>query len=148
MRRRIAKRALLLPAVFAIAACSHQSPPDPRMVSEWMHLLFGAVRVERVSPPVASRLYAYASTALYSGLAATSTDLAPLSGKLNDFPTLPTAEGTGYDRTIVAVAAERTTLDSLLREALPTTKSALKQFADSLTTAQGASDAMRARSEE
>ncbi|MDF2774090.1 MAG: hypothetical protein K0S86_3587, partial [Geminicoccaceae bacterium] len=35
-----------------------------------MHSLYGAVRVERLSPPVASRLTAYASAALYSGLAA------------------------------------------------------------------------------
>jgi hypothetical protein len=136
----------LLLAMLAVAGCSGPAAPDPRMVSEWMHLLFGAIRVERVSPPVASRIYAYASAAMYSGLAATSSDMPGLNGRLKDFPQLPAAEGRGYDRTIVAVAAERTTLDSLLHDALPTTKAAFAQLGDSLVSARGASEATRDRS--
>src|SRR5688500_10259179 len=62
-------RAALVAAV-PTAACQQTPSADPRMVSEWMHTMYGAIRVERLSPPVASRLMAYASTALYSGLAA------------------------------------------------------------------------------
>ena len=53
------------------------------MIAEWMHALYGAVRVERLSPPVGSRLFAYATAGLYSGIAATRNDLPSLEGKLN-----------------------------------------------------------------
>ena len=36
----------------------------------WANALYGVMRVERLSPPVASRLSAYAMTALYAGIAA------------------------------------------------------------------------------
>jgi len=49
-----------------------------------MHTLYGAIRAERLSPPVASRLMAYATTALYSGLSSTERGMPALSGQLND----------------------------------------------------------------
>ena len=105
------------------------------MVAEWMHSLYGAVRVERVGPTVASRVLAYGSIALYSGLAATRPSMTPLSGVLNGLKDLPAANpGQTYDPTITAVAAERTMLDSLLAEALPTTRAALGRLADSLAS--------------
>jgi membrane-associated phospholipid phosphatase len=103
------------------------------MVSEWMHTLYGAIRVERLSPPVASRLMGYASTALYAGLAAATPSMPPLTGQLNGLPELPRGErGIEYDATLTGVAAERLVLDSLLSEALPTTRAALARLADSL----------------
>lgn len=136
-------------AVTAITAgCTRSAPPDSGMVTEWMRLLFGAVRVERISPPVASRIYAYGAVAMYSGLAATDPSMEPLTGKLNEFPALPVGAGGGYDRSIVAVMAERTTLDSLMSDALPTTRAAIGQLADSLIAARGASTATRERSED
>lgn len=122
--------------VAALSACREPNA-DPRLVSEWMHTLYGTVRVERLSPPVASRLLTYATSALYSGLATTSNDLPPLAGALNGFPVLPAPNaGEQYDGTLVAVAAERVVLDSLLREALPTTRSAVSRLADSLEAAR------------
>jgi membrane-associated phospholipid phosphatase len=122
------------------------------MVSEWMHSLYGAIRVERLSPPVASRLTAYASAALYAGLAAADPALEPLAGRLNGFPELPSpADARAYDPTVVAVAAERVVLDSLLRDALPTTRAALTRLADSLARSRdsvGVLPAERTRSEE
>ena len=107
------------------------------MIAEWMHALYGAVRVERLSPPVGSRLFAYATAGLYSGIAATRNDLPSLEGKLNGFPELPKANlSQAHDATISAVAAERVILDSLLRDGLPTTRSALDRLADSLRDAR------------
>jgi membrane-associated phospholipid phosphatase len=122
------------------------------MVSEWMHMYYGAIRVERLSPPVASRLMAYASTALYSGLAAATPSLAPLTKELGGLPELPRADaGQRIDPTVAAVAAERVVVDSMLREALPTTRAALTRLADSLAKARsdsGVSAELRASSEE
>ena len=122
------------------------------MVSEWMHTMYGAIRVERLSPPVASRLMGYVSTALYSGMAAGTPGMAWLGGVVNGFPTLPKPERPGdVDPTITAVAAERVVVDSLLREALPTTRAALSRLADSLAASRvagGVTEAIRAASEQ
>src|SRR5215207_4624313 len=104
------KSAALLAAAMAVA-CQRTPDTDPRLVSEWMHTYYGAIRVERLSPPVASRLLAYSSTALYAGLAVADRALPPLAGRLNAFPTLPTPGAEGpYDGTLAAVAAERVVL--------------------------------------
>ena len=102
-------KTLLLEATVLVAltsACQSPTRADPRMVSEWMHTYYGAIRVERLSPPVASRLMAYASTALYSGLAAAIPSLAPLTKELNGVPEFPRAvAGERIDPTVAAVAA-------------------------------------------
>jgi hypothetical protein len=141
----------LVAAVFA-SACSRAPDTDPRMVSEWMHTMYGAIRVERLSPPVASRLMGYVSTALYSGMAAGTAGMTPLHGLVNGFPELPRAEqGAGIDPTITAVAAERVVIDSLLGEGLPTTRGALARLADSLAQGRvtgGVGETVRVRSED
>jgi hypothetical protein len=137
-------------AFVLLAACSRPHDSDPRMVAEWMHHLYGAVRVERLSPPVASRLFAYATTGLYAGMAAANPELPSLAEKLNGLANLPRGEtGQRYDPTLTAVAAERLILDSLFRDGLPTTRAALTRLADSLVAARvelGISDAERERS--
>ena len=134
-----------------LAACDRTPATDPRLVSEWMHTLYGVMRVERMSPPVASRLMGYATTALYAGLASTSNTLPSLTGVFNDIPELPRATSRGdADGALAAIAAERVVLDSLLREALPTTRAALERVADSLAqtrVAAGISAARRSRSD-
>src|SRR5262249_43951511 len=59
---------LLAVAVFLIApvACRPSADADPRMISEWERALYGVVRAERLSPPVASRVFTYAAAGLYS----------------------------------------------------------------------------------
>ncbi len=129
------RRVLTLVATSAmlLAACAPPAEPDPRLVSQWVRSWYGTIRVERLSPPVASRLMAYASTALYAGVASTRPDLPALDGALNGIPSLPRAgRARDHDATVVAVEAERTVLDSLLIEALPTTRGALTRLADSL----------------
>jgi len=141
-----------LTAILLASSCRRLPAADPRMISEWMHALYGTMRVERLSPPVASRLAAYWATAVYGGLAAASPTLAPLTGTLQGIPELPRAtEGAEVDGSLVAVAAQRLVLDSLMREALPTTRAALARLGDSLVTARLAlrviDDSVRVRSD-
>ncbi|MEK7403033.1 MAG: vanadium-dependent haloperoxidase [Gemmatimonadota bacterium] len=138
-------------AILLSTACAPPTPPaDPQFVSEWMRNYFGLVRAERISPPVASRVLAYASVALYEGLATASPGLTSLAGKLNGLDSLPRPDaGRRYDAILVALAAERTVLDSLFVEGLPATRSALATLTDSLETARlalGIADAIRADS--
>ncbi len=136
--------------VAGLSACTRPDPTDPRLVPQYVHALYGTIRVEQLSAPVASRLTAYASVALYAGLAAVRPEMPRLQGAVQGLPTLPTAEQPqDYDATIVAVATERVVLDSLLREALPTTRSALTRLADSLIAhrrTQGVAPAVQERS--
>lgn len=102
-----------------------------------MRNYYGLIRAERISPPVASRVLAYASVALYEGLAVGSADLSTLAGKLNGLDSLPRPEGPKrYDPILVALAAERTVLDSLFAEGLPATRAALAALTDSLERAR------------
>ena len=133
-------------------ACRAPATDDPRLVSTMVRAWYGVARVERLSPPVTSRVLAYHAVALFAGLTASDSGRA-LAGRLQDFPTLPTAEGT-VDGTLAAVAAVRVVSEGLLAEALPTTRSALARLADSLVTARvatlgwrGGGAALRARSE-
>jgi hypothetical protein len=152
MTRKYCHAAGLLTAAAFIAACSQPPDADPRLVSEWMHTLYGTIRVERLSPPVASRLMGYATIALYGGLASADPGARSLTGTLNGLPELPRAQTRREsDATITAVVAERVVLDSLLREALPTTRAAIARLADSLQRVRmtaGLSGGVQARSEE
>lgn len=119
-------------------SCAPQPPPaDPQFVAEWMRNYYGWIRAERISPPVASRVLAYAAVALYEGLASASPGLRSLAGQLNGLDSLPRPEpGQRYDPVLVAIAAERTVLDSLFAEGLPATRAAIAQLADSLQAAR------------
>ena len=150
------KRHLPAASAFVVAAllagCSRAPEADPRIVSEWMRTLYGAIRAERLSPPVASRLMVYATAALHEGLVAVDPDGASAVRTLNGVPQLPRADKRGtHDPTLTAMAAERVVMDSLFRDGLPTTRSTLARLADSISGARmelGVSDAIRTRSEE
>jgi hypothetical protein len=107
------------------------------MVAEWMQNYYGLIRAERISPPVASRVLAYASVALYEGLATGTGSLRSLAGQLNGLDSLPgPASDQRVDPVLVAIAAERTVLDTLFVEGLPATRAALAGLVDSLTQAR------------
>lgn len=128
---RSTKRLLtLMLALTGLVSCDGASS-DPRMVSEWMHTLYGAVRIERLSPPVAARVMTYASAALYSGMSVANDRMKPISG-LNGFPRMPAAGDARLDETVTAVAAVRVVLDSIFADGLPTTRAAFSRLADSL----------------
>ena len=131
--RRIAPCLALLLAV----GCRERPSTDPRLFAQWSKYLYGAVRAERLSPPVASRLYAYTTIGLYAGLAAADTTLASLDGTFNGIPRLPRASGRGdFDPTLTVVATQSVLFDTLFHDALPTTKASLSSFLDSLRQAR------------
>lgn len=141
---------VLLLAAAPLAGCSRAPTADPAMVAEWMHTFYGIVRSERIGPPVASRLLAYASVAMHEGLAATLPDMPSLAGAANGLPVMPAVErGQRYDPTVTAVIAERTLLDSLMGQALPSTKATLGRLVDSLVAdrmVNGVDDVVHERS--
>jgi hypothetical protein len=102
-----------------------------------MRNYYGLIRAERISPPVASRVLGYAAVALYEGLATGSPNLVSLAGQLNGLDSLPRPNpNKRYDPILVALAAERAVLDSLLVEGLPATRAALANLADSMESAR------------
>ena len=121
-----------------VTACSRPLPPaDPSMIAEWMQSYYGLVRAERISPPVATRVVAYSAVALYEGIASATPSLRTLAGQLNGLDSLPRAEKSRvHDPVLVALASERTVLDTLFVEGLPGTKAALANLSDSLTNAR------------
>jgi membrane-associated phospholipid phosphatase len=123
-----------------VAACERATPAlppaDPAMVTEWIRLELAIVRAERVNPPLATRLAAYAAIALYEGLAAPAgSPLRSLAGQLNGLPTLPTDSGP-LDGASVAIAAERTVLGALVAEGFASTRRAVDTLAASQLAAR------------
>jgi hypothetical protein len=102
-----------------------------------MRNYYGLIRAERISPPVASRVLAYAAVGLYEGFATASPGLVSLAGQLNGLDSLPRPDpDRRYDPILVALAAERAVLDSLFVEGLPATRAALATLTDSLEAAR------------
>ena len=135
------RRAILhIAAAFLVSAACTRSlprPTDPQFVAEWMRNYYGLIRAERISPPVASRVLAYAAVGLYEGLATASPGLVSLAGQVNGLDSLPRPDpNRRYDPVLVALAAERTVLDSLFAEGIPATRAALAVLADSLQAAR------------
>ncbi len=127
--------ALIAGVLLAIAACHSPPPPaDPQLVSQWMRTSLAFARSERLGPPVASRISAYAAIALYEGYASGSrSPLKTLGGQLNGLGVLPSLpDGAAIDGATVAAEAVRVVLDSLMRDGLPSTRRTI----DSLSLAQ------------
>src|SRR2546428_2342480 len=134
--------------VGAAAGCRAAPPPvDARILTDWMRAQYALVRAERLSPPVASRVFAYGAVALYEGVAAGSPRLRSLAGQLNGLSALPRPEPRErYDWAIVAASAETTLLKVLFKEGLPATQVAIAQLGDSQIAARRASRPVRDRS--
>ncbi|MES3033185.1 MAG: vanadium-dependent haloperoxidase [Gemmatimonadota bacterium] len=135
MRRVVPIRLSVAAIGLVVAGCAREpAPADPQFVAQWMRTSLAVVRSERLGPPVASRLSAYAALALYEGYAADArSSLRSMAGQLNGLRTLPTPPvDAGLDGATVAAAAEQVVLDSLLRDATPGTRRTI----DSLAAAQ------------
>ncbi|MEK0430472.1 MAG: hypothetical protein RL139_276 [Gemmatimonadota bacterium] len=130
-------RRCCLVLLWVCAACGAPPADDPQLVATLVRSWYGVARVERLSPPVTSRLLAYHAAALYAGLVAADPAAVAPFGALNDAPALPPSTEP-LDGTWTAIAALRVVSDSLLTEALPTTRAALTRLADSLADARTA----------
>ena len=141
------------PALMISVGCRSEPPaPDPQLVAQWTRSSLAFVRSERLGPPVASRISAYASLALFEGYAADATSgLRSLAGQLNGLTALPVAnDDAPVDGAIVAAVAERVVLDSLFRDGFATTRTTIDSLAAAQVAARvaaGVSDEARARSE-
>lgn len=118
----------------SLVACREPAPPDPQLVAQWMRASLALARSERVAQPVAARISAYASLALYEGYAADrGSKLRSLAGKVNGLWSVPLVpRDRPVDGATVAAEAERVVLDSLFSEASAITKRTI----DSLATMQ------------
>jgi len=130
------------------AGCRAAPPPvGARILTDWMRAQYALVRAERLSPPVASRVFAYGAVALYEGVAAGSPRLRSLAGQLNGLRELPRPQPRErYDWAIVTASAETTLLKILFKEGLPATQVAIAQLGDSQIAARRASRPVRDRS--
>ena len=134
-------------------ACTSDAPPaDPQSVAQWTRTSLALVRSERLGPPVASRISAYASLALYEGYAADRrSGLRSLEGRLNGLKDLPRVpEGAWVDGATVAAVTERVVLDSLFRDGFASSLHTIDSLAEAQVASRvavGLSDATRERSE-
>ena len=147
--RRI-RSAVVLAIVLVVAACRTAGPPDPQMVAQWMRSSLSFVRAERLGPPIAARISAYAGIALYEGYAADAqSGLQSLGGQLNGLRPLPSPTAR-VDGAITAAVAERIVLDSLFRDGFASTRRTIDSLAAAQIAARvsaGVSGAMRDASE-
>ena len=155
IRRRLGRRAAIVTAFLLGAAstgCGRAPAPEGRYVTEWTRLALITVRSERLGPPVAARLSAYAGLALYEGYAAdATTGLTTFAARLTGTPAFPAPPTDGaLDGAIVAAVAERVVLDSLLRDGFASTVRRVDSLAADQVArrrADGVADAIVARSE-
>ncbi len=152
-RSTLSRRGAILLALLGsvLAGCARKLPPvELGFVTRWTKTHYALARAERLSPPVASRLTAYAAIALYEGYAAFSDSLRTLAGQLNGLDSLPKPRREErYDPALVALEAQTTTLRHLYREGFASTQVAITTARDSLLAArvaQGVSPLIRDRS--
>ena len=117
-----------------LGACGRPLPPaELGFVTRWTRTHYALARAERLSPPVASRLTAYAAVALYEGWAAFSDSLRSLAGQLNGLDALPRPRREErYDPALVALEAQTVVLRALYQEGFASTQVAISALHDSL----------------
>jgi hypothetical protein len=91
-----------------VLAAGARDPVGAGVAVEWMRLLCDQVRAERVSPPVASRVFAYAGVALYEAAGSGRPDHVSLTGQLREMPPMPAPAGPPPRREAAAAAAVAT----------------------------------------
>lgn len=124
---------LLAGAAVAVAGCRPIAPADVGFVAKWTETHYALARAERLSPPVAARVSAYAAVALYEGWARGSDSLRTLAGQLNGLDSLPEPEpGRRYDRALVALEAQTVVLRELYRGGFASTDVTITALRDSL----------------
>ena len=111
---------------------------------------YALARAERLSPPVAARVSAYAAIALYEGWAAAGDSLRSLVGQVNGFERLPPMPAGGrLDPALVALEAQTVVLRGLYRGGFASTDVAIASLHDSLAgvrTGSGVAESVARRS--
>ena len=134
-----ARRLLSFLGLIALIGCARTAEaPDPQLVAQWTRTSLALVRSERLGPPVAARISAYAALALHEGYAADARSGArSFAGVLNEMPPREGAPLEGpVDGAIVAAIAERVVLDSLLRDGLASSVRRVDSLAEAQVVAR------------
>jgi hypothetical protein len=81
-------------AAWLLSSCNHQPAhkidyADGNLISRWEQNLTDAIMVDMFSPPVASRIYAYANLAAYESLRHSDSTKRSFAGHLNGLNALP-----------------------------------------------------------
>src|SRR5258706_7953181 len=120
----------------ANAAASASVPTaelDATVATQWMHLLYKCVSDESFSPPVASRVYAYAGITLYESVLPGMPGNHSLSGQLRNLPALPRPDANlVYDWSSSANGALAIVIDGLMPAASADTRAQLATLRDKL----------------
>ncbi len=111
---------------------------DPALAVAWMGAVMEAVRAERLSPPVASRVYAYSALTLYESLRPGRQGRSSFAGILNGRLELPAAEANlRYDWPTVANAALHRVTTALFTSGNPEVRRSLDATRDRINLALG-----------
>ena len=141
VRSRTARSAAARLLMAILSGCAGSTPPeDPQLVAQWLRSSLAFVRSERLGPPVAARISAYAAVTLYEGYSAgTGSTLRSLRGQLNGLDAAGSAMPAGaLDGATVAAEAERVVLDSLFRDGFASTRRTIDSLAAAQVTARAA----------
>ncbi|MBI1880098.1 MAG: hypothetical protein HYR94_18075, partial [Chloroflexi bacterium] len=111
-----------------LAPQSRVAEDDSVVAREWMQLLVERVQADKLSPPVATRIYAYAGVTLYEAVVPGMSNYKSLQGQLNDMPELPEPEGGPYNWPAVAASAAAIVAQALFES--PTSQAAFEQLRD------------------
>lgn len=143
------RRRAALSALVALAACGAPQPPDPQLTAQWLRASLSFVRAERLGPPVAARISAYSSVALYEAYAADpSSGLRSLAGQVNGLWSVPRpAKDAPIDGATAAAEAQRVVLDSMFVEGFPSTRRSIDSLASAQVAARRAAGVPRDVSE-
>lgn len=118
-----------------VAGCSDDDEGGPRnelsqyqsdVVTEWFKLFLDITKTEKLSPPVASRAFAYEGVALYEAIVPGLGTHKSLAGQLNGLAAVPQpSRNAGYHWPSVANAALATIARHLYAETTPATLQAI-----------------------
>jgi hypothetical protein len=111
-----------LPTAFAPVDASRFSA---EVAVGWFDLAYAAVRDERLSPPVAARVFGYLGVGLYEALVPGLAGYQSLAGQLNDLAPLSLPADHAYHWPVVANSALATLLMGQLPGASPATLAAI-----------------------
>ena len=112
-------------------ASTPSSEIDAKFLLEWWDALFAFVSSERLSPPDASRMYAYIAVGMYEAQIAGSPDYLTLEGQLADLKGLPRPEkGQVYDWQTCVTETMYLVQDGMLARYFPAGVSTLNKLYD------------------
>ncbi|MBK8021942.1 MAG: phosphatase PAP2 family protein [Chloroflexi bacterium] len=117
---------------------SSAAAQDARIAIDWMDAVYRSAKREGYSPPVVSRLIAYAGVTLYESIVPGMPGYRSLTGGLNGLSPLPQPEpGMAYDWPVVANAALGTVTAGLFSESTAETLTAFSTLRERIDFARG-----------